>query len=744
MVRQLVLLLSASSLPSFASNVQLLTSLPDAAVSTAIQLDAAGNIYLAGSLAPRNPKDSQDTSDAFVAKVSADGSQVVYFTILSGSFAESAAGIALGSDGSAYIAGSTGSSDFPVTAGALETTFNMAGASQGFLVKVNPAGTVVYSTFINGTAFTTVTGMAIDGAGEIFLTGEGGPGYPTNTGQPAQPAQGYILKLDAALSKVLLSVYGYGGGLISLDSQGNIYLAGSAQPNILTGPGGASIFMLPALPAGAFQSTRAAVFCTQAGGPGGGFDTFCPYQYVAKLDPTGKLLWGTYVTGTYGAIAGGMSVDSSGNVIVAGTTNSNDYPVTSGAFQTAYAAAAPPQPTSVGPFSSFTGPPNATGYVTKVNSTGTALVWSTYFGGSYQDQITGMAVSPAGDIILSGRAGSSDLVLVDTPDGCRPSANQVLGFVARLTPDGASAAATQLVQGAPDCLYLSCPGLAGYQSGWPLALRPDGTVVVAGSNGTVASVDFSASSPLACLTDPADNAQLRTVTPGQLVSLFGADLASAAPSIPAGGVAKSSKTFGVFFNGIPAPILYALGQQINVQVPFGIAGASNVQMQVVNQESTNPVSETQTLAVVERQPSIFLSQAAIGSPYPGFSACGGATLYGQTALALNADGTVNDCSNPASAGSKVTIFLNGFGPTTPALATGAIAKSPAVALTPSLDPGEFTATTVIATTSDPGSITGVAQVQLLPGGASGPNTLLNGASLGGTPTRERVIVIWTR
>jgi len=131
MVRQLVLLLSASSLPSFASNVQLLTSLPDAAVSTAIQLDAAGNIYLAGSLAPRNPKDSQDTSDAFVAKVSADGSQVVYFTILSGSFAESAAGIALGSDGSAYIAGSTGSSDFPVTAGALETTFNMAGASQG-------------------------------------------------------------------------------------------------------------------------------------------------------------------------------------------------------------------------------------------------------------------------------------------------------------------------------------------------------------------------------------------------------------------------------------------------------------------------------------------------------------------------------------------------------------------------------------------------------------------------------------
>jgi uncharacterized protein (TIGR03437 family) len=155
------------------------------------------------------------------------------------------------------------------------------------------------------------------------------------------------------------------------------------------------------------------------------------------------------------------------------------------------------------------------------------------------------------------------------------------------------------------------------------------------------------------------------------------------------------------------------------------------------------VSETQTVGVVERQPSIFLSQAATASPFPTFSACGGETAYGQAALALNADGTVNDCTNPASVGSKVTIFLNGFGPASPALATGVIARSP-VALTPSLDPGPFTGTTVIATSSDPGSITGVAQVQLLPGGASGTNTLLNGASLAGTPTRERVIVIWTR
>jgi uncharacterized protein (TIGR03437 family) len=735
MVRELVLLLSTTSIPTFAGTVQLLASLPNAAVSRAMQLDAAGNIYLAGSLTPQKPQDPQDTSDAFVAEVSADGSKVLYFTILSGSFSDAAAAIAVGSDGSAYVTGSTGSSDFPVTAGAMQTTFNTAGASQGFLVKVDPAGAVVYSTFINGTAYTTATGIAIDSAGDVFLTGMGGPGYPVSSGQPQQ---GFILKLNPGLTTVLSSIYGYGGGPIALDSQNNIYIAGNAEPNETatnTGP----TFTLPPLPSGAFQSTHTGELCEQAIGPGGAFGTLCPYQYVAKLDPTGKLLWGTYVTGTYGASAAGMAVDGAGDVIVAGTTNSDDYPVTPGAFQTAYTAAAPPLP---GAGVTFIGPPNAIGYVTKVNATGTGLIWSTYFGGSYQDQITGMAVNSAGEIILSGRAGSSDLFLADTPDGCRPSANQVLGFVASLAPDGASAGATQLVQGAPDCLYTSCMGLAEYQSGWPMALRPDGTAVVTGANGSVASIDFSTSSRVACVTDPADNAQLSSVAPGQLISLFGIDLAPDAPYIPTGGVAQSSNALGVFFNGIPAPIIYSSAQQINVQVPYEIAGAATVQMQVSSMQITNPVSETRTLRVVERQPAIFLSPAALESPIPGWSTCGGADAFGQTALALNSDGTVNDCSNPAGVGSIVTVFLNGFGPVTPALGTGVIAPSPAVALSPSLTPGPFTGTTVIATTSVPGSITGVAQVRLQDG-AEG-STLLNGPTLAGTPLRERVILIWIR
>ena len=742
MFRRLVLLVSLAALPMFGGNVQLLSSLPGGAVSNAMRLDAAGSIYVAGSVASAS---RPETTDAFVAKLPADGSKIIYFTVMAGSFLDGATALALGSDGSAYVAGFTNSPDFPVTAGALQSTYLGGGQNQGFLVKVNPAGAVAYSTFINGTASTQITGIAIDSAGEVFLTGIGGPGYSLTSGESLQ---GFILKLDAGLSKVLLSIYGFGGGLIALDSQANIYLAGSAQANVAFNAG--QVLTLPPLPAGAFQPTHDARFCLTFGsGPGGiGAEISCRYQYVAKLNAAGTALWATYVTGTYGAIVRGMAVDSAGNVIVAGTTNSDDYPVTPRAFQTAYAAAAPPFP--VVPGSSYRDPPPATGYVTKINATGTGLIWSTYFGGSYADQITGMAVGPTGDIFVSGRAGSSDLpALAGTPDGCRPSANQELGFVARLAPDGATAGPAQLVAGAPDCLYLACPvqsDYPSYQAAWPLALRPDGTALVAGTNGTLASIDFSSGSRLTCLVDPADNVQLRTVAPGQLVSLFGTDLAPAAPFTPSGGVAPSSAAFGVFFNGIPAPILYSDAQQINVQVPYEIAGQTTVQMQLADKQTPLPLSETRTLGVVERQPAVFLSSAAAASPFPGYTVCGGIVAIGEAAVALNADGTLNDCTNPAIAGSAAAVFLNGLGLVTPAPATGAIAPAPPVTLTPGVDVFDGNLAPVISTTrSLPGSIAGVAQTQLrLP---PGPGPLVPFAvtpTVVGKNLRERLILIWTR
>jgi uncharacterized protein (TIGR03437 family) len=737
--------LAPLSLPG--ANVQLLPVLPNAASTTAMQLDAAGNIYVAGAFTPANKARLSMTS-AFVAKLSPDGSTVLYFTAVGGSSTDTATALALGSDGSAYITGNTNSSDFPVTAGAFESTYVGGGQSQGFLVKVNPAGSIAYSTFINGpqSSLTQITGIAVDGSGDVFLTGIGGPGAPLTSNQALQ---GFVLKLDSGLTKMLLSIYGYGGGLIALDSQGNIYLAGSAQANVaFTLP---QTLSLPPLPASAFQPTHNASFCfTLGGGPGGpGGEYSCRYQYVAKLNAAGTLMWGTYVTGTYGANAAGMAIDSSGNVIVAGTTNSDDYPVTPGAFQTAYAAAAPPFP--VNPGNTYLGPPPFTGYITKVNATGTGLIWSTYFGGSYSDEITGLAVGPTGQIFVSGLADSSDLpALEGTPDGCRPSPNQVLGFVARLAADGTTAGPAALVTGAPNCDYLICGTLAYdvvpnfYQNGWPIALRPDGTMLVAGTNGALASVDFSSSSRLTCVVDPADNVQLRNVAPGQLVSLFGTDLAPETPFTPP-GVAASSASLGVFFNSNAAPILYSSAQQINVQVPYEISGQTSVQMLVIDNKNPLSLSETHALGVVGRQPSIFFSATGLAGPFPGYTECGGVMALGEGAVALNADGTVNDCTNPAVGGSVVTVFVNGLGQVAPALLTGMITQAPPVALTPGVDLLDPNLSPIVSTTSTvPGSISGVAQLQFpLPKGlTAGPYYVT--PSVGGVTFRERLFVIWMR
>src|SRR5258706_16332763 len=135
-------------------------------------------------------------------------------------------------------------------------------------------------------------------------------------------------------------------------------------------------------------------------------------------------------------------------------------------------------------------------------------------------------------------------------------------------------------------------------------------------------------------------------------------------------------------------------------------------MRVMNQQIVSPLRDTRAMGVLDRQPVIFLSPAAFESPLPGWSTCGTQQAFGQSALALNADGTLNSCTNPATAGSTVTVFLNGFGPVTPPLGTGIIAPNPAAALTPSMDPGPLTRTPGIATKKLPGAIKGVAQVQM--------------------------------
>ena len=170
----------------------------------------------------------------------------------------------------------------------------------------------------------------------------------------------------------------------------------------------------------------------------------------------------------------------------------------------------------------------------------------------------------------------------------------------------------------------------------------------------------------------------------------------------------------MFFNGIPAPILYSSGQQINVQVPFEVAGQTSVQMQLVNKQ------------------------------VPRYTLCSGTAAIGPAALAVNTDGTVNDCSNPAVAGSTVTLFVNGLGQLTPALTTGTMAAAPAVTLDPGVNLlGRNFSPLDTTTKTLPGALNGVEQVHFEAPASPGVTT-----SYAVTPTllgvnlRERLASIW--
>ena len=413
-------LVASLTIPAFAGDVSLFPPQPAGTILAAIQTDSAGNVYIAGSLVPSYAKQGNGF-DAFVAKLAADGSQV-YKTVLAGSGEDIATTIALAEDGSVYVAGSTSSQDFPITSNALQPTLGANG--QAFLAKLSPGGQIQSATYFGGGARTLGGALAVTATGEVYLSGtSSGGGFPATPGSTGAGIGFYLARFDAGLTKVLVATLAYGGTVMTLDAAGNIYLAGAATPT-----NGVNV-PLQASP-GAFQGSVEAQACRGSVS----FGLLCSYQFVEKLDPTAtELSYATFLTGSFGASPAGIAVDAAGNAIVAGTTNSADYPVTPQALQTLYVAnAAAPQflPTGGGGF----GPPPSTGYVTKLNATGTALIWSTFFSGSEQDAISGMVLGPNGYIYITGQANSNDLpgLSGSVPDGCRPGVNQGLGFVARL------------------------------------------------------------------------------------------------------------------------------------------------------------------------------------------------------------------------------------------------------------------------------------------------------------------------
>jgi uncharacterized protein (TIGR03437 family) len=322
-----------------------------------------------------------------------------------------------------------------------------------------------------------------------------------------------------------------------------------------------------------------------------------------------------------------------------------------------------------------------------------------------------MAIDASGDILIAGLASSSDLPgLWATPVASRPAIENPLNFVARLSPDGSTLSPTELLESST--------------TGGAIAVRAGGTAIF---GSPLVKVSLSSVGRVAAIADSADNAKLGSVAPGQLLTLYGTDLAPADPAQPSNGFPASFNGVTVTFNGIAAPILYTSGIQINLQAPYEVAGENEVTMQVTSNSVSPQVSESYILAVVPSQPSVFLSPSSFSQPLFDISTCKGQSVAGLQPLALNADGTLNSCANPAAHGSTVTIFLNGIGVTSPPQMTGALASSitalrpsatlanalglicePVLALCPPFGANAI----VLSTNTVPGSIASVAQVQM--------------------------------
>ena len=706
------------------------TALPANSAANAVQLDASQNLYLAGFFFA-NPSDANAPAHAFVAKLSPDASQILWWTPLAGSKDDRAQALALGPGNSVYVTGKTQSTDFPTTPGA----YDPAGATAGntFAAKLDANGVVVYATYIPATSGQAI---AVDPAGDAFITGylNSGDAFKATPGAVAGAPNGpgitsqssFIIELDPTGSKAVLASVGFGGTQIAFDGSGNIYAAGFFQ-----GP-------FAPTTSGAFQPTVTARTC----GSSQVTAEPCTFQHIAKINPTGtRLIYSTYLSGTWGATPTGLAVDSAGNAIIAGTTSSPDYPTTPRAYQPEYFGSPSPQ------LQLFTlTPPASVGFVTKLNATGSSLLWSTLFGGSggqipgsfiAGESIAGMAIDASGNILIAGFTNSPDLPgLWTTPVASRPvAANEGSGpgFVARLSADGGTLSPVQLLNG----FQRDQPE----PTGGAIAVRADGSAIVVG--GQVFAVSLSSLGRVAAICDAADDAKIVKVAPGQLMTLYGTNLAPTGipPASPL--YATSFNGVTVTFNGIAAPLLYTSGAQINLQAPYEIAGQGQVTMQVSSQSVSPAISESYILAVAAREPGVFLGSADFSAPLADDATCNGQIFAGLQPLAVNADGTINSCSNPAAPGSTVTIFLNGLGVTTPAQVTGAIASS-TVAISPTalLIPGSGPAAT-LPTFTLAGAISSVAQVQVQVGATSSVVNLdVGGPASAAYSVRGPGIVIW--
>jgi hypothetical protein len=441
----------------------------------------------------------------------AEGDDLIWSTFLGGAENDKGEDVAVDDAGCVYLVGATRSTNFPVAAGVLDTTYN--GETDAFVAKVNAAGdSLEYATFLGGSGGDRGFGIAVDETGCAYLTGlTYSANFPVTVGafDTSHNSNGsnlsdiFVVKLNQAGDALHYGTFVGGsrdedGIAVAVDSIGDVYVTGYTR-------------------SADFPTTLSAFDTTHNSAPNYS-DVF-----VVKIDPVGSsLIYATFLGGGASEYAEGIALDNSGSAYVVGDTRSDDFPVTSGAFDTdfnggsdvfvvkftpagdslayatliggvlddrAYGVAVNDLGNAhVTGYTQSTDFPTTTGaydrthngsrdiFAVRLDAMGTLLDWATFLGGASDDRGLGIAVDDSDKILIAGRARSSDF---PTTTGAfdRTHNGEDDGVLVKLGSAGG------LLE------YSTFLGGSGLDWGNDISLDPFGNIYLAGSTH---SVDFPA------------------------------------------------------------------------------------------------------------------------------------------------------------------------------------------------------------------------------------------------------------
>lgn len=618
----------------FLISIAVLVSTADAADFTtaitgsiALGTDSAGDTYVAGNQYASAQLPIGTLSVGFVTKLDATGN-IVFTKTFGGQCCTYVNAITVDPAGGLWIVGGTSSPNFPLL-NSLQTTKSQdeyLGINNGFLVKIAPDGTLLYSSFFGGVqGYTNVYGITTDQNGNVYVTGvTDSSDFPTTPGLPASPVSAntvfgaFVTKLDATGQKIIYSARIAGSTLgcapgdfcidlppttegigVAVDGLGNALVAGTTNTTDVPVPTGSAAgggaFALKINAAG-----NEVVYLTFLGAGA----SFVNYDNVSA-----PLLLPAMSSAPIGA-------DAAGNAYVAGFTTSSDFPATPGAYQTT----------------------SGEGFAMKLNPTG-VTVWATFLGGSSFSIVSAVTLDSSNNLWLTG---SNEAGFPTTSPGLVSAAAG--DFVAKLSSDGTA------------LLYSAVFGL-GY-AGQDIAIDPSGVVHVAGQLGvsTITPGDSFAPRVLGIQNVTGANGSTGVITPGEIISIYGWGLGPSIPGAitPINGVFPTSAGgVQVLVNGTAIPLLYISPSQINAEIPAPLNGVEmgTALVQVINNSVALPGFR------VEMSSSVFsLFSNADGS-----------------IAAINQNGSPNTSTNPAKPGDIVSVWGTGYN--IPGTVDGAVATA---------------------------------------------------------------------